>query len=195
LRHLAGVGHLWRTTGDIGDSWTSWTRLLDQQVELYKFAGPGGWNDPDMLEVGNGGMSAAEYRAHFTLWAMLAAPLIAGNDIRSMTPEIRGILTNKDVIAVNQDPLGKQARKIRDDGDFEVWAKPLQGGDWAVALLNRSREPHEVGVAWLELGMSANAAPVVRDLWTRQEYGAVKSLFAPTVPSHDVALLRVTPAK
>ena len=190
-----GVGHLWRTTGDIRDPWASWTRLLDQQVELYKYAGPGGWNDPDMLEVGNGGMSAAEYRAHFTLWSMLAAPLIAGNDIRSMTPEIRGILTNKDVIAVNQDPLGKQARKIRDDGDFEVWAKPLQGGDWAVALLNRSREPHEVGVAWLELGMSANAGPAVRDLWTRQEYGAVKSVFAPTVPSHDVALLRVTPAK
>jgi len=190
-----GVGHLWRTTGDIADSWGSWTRLLDQQVELYKYAGPGGWNDPDMLEVGNGGMSTAEYRAHFSFWSILASPLIAGNDIRTMTPEIRGILLNKDVIALNQDPLGSQARKIRDDGNYEVWAKPLQGGDWAIALLNRGREAHEIGVAWLELGMSANAAPGVRDLWTKQDYGAVKSVFAPTVPSHDVVLVRVTPAK
>ena len=190
-----GVGHLWRTTGDIRDTWASWTRLLDQQTELYKYSGPGGWNDPDMLEVGNGGMSTPEYRAHFSLWSMLDSPLIAGNDIRSMTPEIRGILTNKDVIALNQDPLGKQARKVRDDGDFEVWAKPLQGGDWAVALLNRGREAHEVGVAWLELGMSAHAAPMVRDLWTKQDYGAVNAIFAPPVPSHDVVLVRVTPAK
>ena len=190
-----GVGHLWRTTGDIRDTWASWTRLLDQQTELYKYSGPGGWNDPDMLEVGNGGMSTPEYRAHFSLWSMLDSPLIAGNDIRSMTPEIRGILTNKDVIALNQDPLGKQARKVRDDGDFEVWAKPLQGGDWAVALLNRGREAHEVGVAWLELGMRAHAAPTVRDLWTKQDYGAVNAIFAPTVPSHDVVLVRVTPAK
>lgn len=190
-----GVGHLWRTTGDIADTWGSFTRLLDQQVELAKYAGPGGWNDPDMLEVGNGGMSLAEYRAHFSLWCLLASPLIAGNDLRSMTPEIRGLLTSKAVIAINQDPLGKQARKIRDDGDVEVWAKPLQGGEWAVGLFNRGREAHEVGVAWLEIGMSASAAPKVRDLWSGTELGAVKAVFAPVVPSHDLVLVRVTPGQ
>ena len=189
-----GIGHMWRTTGDISDTWRSWTRLLDQQAELYKYAGPGGWNDPDMLEVGNGGMSLAEYRAHFSMWSMLAAPLIAGNDIRSMTPEIKGVLTNTDVIAIDQDPLGRQARKIRDDGDYEVWARPLQGGDWAVALLNRGAAAHEVAVAWVEIGMGASAAPKVRDLWTKQEYGAVKTIFAPVVPSHDVVVVRVSPS-
>ena len=99
-----GVSHIWRTTGDIQDRWQSFVRLLDQQVGLEKFAGPGGWNDPDMLEVGNGGMTTPEYRAHFSLWCLLSAPLMAGNDIRKMTPEIHDILTNKDVIAIDQDP-------------------------------------------------------------------------------------------
>jgi alpha-galactosidase len=188
-----GVGHLWRTTGDISDRWDSFVRLLDQQAGLEKYAGPGGWNDPDMLEVGNGGMTTAEYRAHFSLWCLLSAPLIAGNDIRDMTPETKAILTNRDVIALDQDSLGKQGRRIRDDGDLEVWAKWLQSGDIAVALLNRSKQDKEVGVAWTELGLAASAAPRVRDLWTRQDHGAVKSVFAPTVPSHDVVLVRVTP--
>ena len=188
-----GVGHLWRTTGDISDRWDSFVRLLDQQVGLEKYAGPGGWNDPDMLEVGNGGMTTAEYRAHFSLWCLLSAPLIAGNDIRDMTPATKAILTNRDVIALDQDPLGKQGRRIRDDGDLEVWAKWLQGGDIAVALLNRSRQDKEIGLGWTELGLSANAALRVRDLWTGQDHGATKSVFAATVPSHDVVLVRVTP--
>jgi len=188
-----GVGHLWRTTGDIRDTWDSFVRLLDQQAGLDKFAGPGGWNDPDMLEVGNGGMTTAEYRAHFSMWCILAAPLMSGNDLRSMTPEITAILANKDVIALDQDPLGKQGRKIRDDGEVEVWAKWLQGGDIAVALLNRSKEAKEIGVAWTELGLGAAAAPKVRDLWTKQNHGAVKSVFAPVVPGHDVVLVRITP--
>jgi alpha-galactosidase len=190
-----GVGHLWRSTGDISDRWQSWVRILDQQVGLEKFAGPGGWNDPDMLEVGNGGMTPAEYRAHFSLWCMLAAPLIAGNDLRTMTTEIRDILTNKDVIALDQDPLGKQGRKVRDDGEFEVWAKELQGGDWAVALLNRSGAPREMGIAWMELGLGPSASPRVRDLWARQDHGAVKTAFSATVPTHEVVLIRVTPEK
>jgi alpha-galactosidase len=188
-----GVGHLWRTTGDIRDEWSSFTRLLDQQVGLEKYAAPGGWNDPDMLEVGNGGMTMAEYRAHFSLWCILAAPLMSGNDVRSMTPEIAAILTNRDVIALDQDALGKQGRKIRDDGALEVWAKWLQGGDVAVALLNRSEEAKEIGVAWTELGLGAAAAPNVRDLWTKKDYGAVNTVFATTVPGHDVALVRITP--
>jgi alpha-galactosidase len=189
------VGHLWRTTGDIADRWDSFVRLLDQQAGLEKYAGPGGWNDPDMLEVGNGGMTAAEYRAHFSLWCLLSAPLIAGNDVRTMTPETKAILTNADVIALDQDPLGRQGRRIRDDGDLEVWAKWLDGGDIAVALLNRGKEAKEIGVAWTELGLGATAIAKARDLWTRQDYGAVKSVFAPVVPGHDVVLVRLTPEK
>ena len=190
-----GVGHLWRTTGDISDRWDSFARLLDQQVGLEKYAGPGGWNDPDMLEVGNGGMTTAEYRAHFTLWALLSAPLMAGNDIRAMSADTKAILMNADVIALDQDPLGKQGRRIRDDGDFEVWAKWLQGGDVAVALLNRSKQAKEIGVAWTEIGLGATAAPQVRNIWTKQDLGAVTSVFSATVPSHDVVLVRVTPGK
>ena len=188
-----GVGHLWRTTGDIRDTWDSFVRLLDLQAGLEKYAGPGGWNDPDMLEVGNGGMTTAEYRAHFTMWCVLSAPLLSGNDLRSMKPEITAILTNKDVIALDQDPLGRQGRKIRDDGDTEVWAKWLQGGDIAVALLNRAKDAKEIGVAWTELSLGAAAAPRVRDLWTKQDHGAVTTVFAATVPGHDVVLVRVTP--
>jgi alpha-galactosidase len=188
-----GVGHLWRTTGDIRDTWDSFVRLLDLQAGLEKYAGPGGWNDPDMLEVGNGGMTTAEYRAHFTMWCVLSAPLLSGNDLRSMPPEIAAILTNRDVIALDQDPLGRQGRRIRDDGDTEVWAKWLQGGDIAVALLNRSKDAKEIGVAWTELGLAAAAAPRVRDLWTGQDHGAVTSVFAPAVPGHGVVLVRVAP--
>lgn len=190
-----GVGHLWRTTGDIRDTWDSWTRLLDQQVGLERYARPGGWNDPDMLEVGNGGMTVPEYRAHFSLWAILAAPLMAGNDLRAMTPEIRDILTNRDIIAIDQDPLGRQGRKIRDDGQTEVWGRPLQGGDWAVALLNRGRDAAEIGIAWTELGWPLSSAPQVRDLWSRQDHGAVKTGFSAKVPSHEVVLVRVTPPR
>ena len=190
-----GVGHLWRTTGDIQDNWGSFVRLLDQQVGLEKYAGPGGWNDPDMLEVGNGGMTTPEYQTHFSFWCLLAAPLLSGNDLRNMSPDIAAILTNKDVIALDQDPLGKQGRKIRDDGDLEVWAKWLQGGDIAVALFNRGSGAKEIGVAWTELGLGASAAPTVRDLWTKEDYGAVKSVFARTVPSHAVVLVRITPEK
>jgi alpha-galactosidase len=206
-----GVAHLWRTTTDILDCWDCTPELptssmsgsfhppgpalLDQQVALDKYAGPGGWNDPDMLEVGNSGLTIPESRAHFSMWAMLAAPLMAGNDVRTMTPEVRAILTNTDVIAIDQDPLGRQGHKIRDEGDFELWTKPLQGGDWAVALLNRGKDAHVMSVAWPQLGLAADAAPSVTDLWTKQDHGAVKVAFSATVPSHDVVLVRVSPAR
>src|SRR5450755_2251877 len=138
------VGNLWRTTGDITDCWDcqteysyGFTRILDMQDGLESYAGPGHWNDPDMLEVGNKGMSLTEYRTHFTLWSVLAAPLIAGNDIRSMPPEIKEILTNPEVIAVNQDPLGKQGRRVRKDATTEVWSKQMKDGSRAVVLFNR----------------------------------------------------------
>jgi alpha-galactosidase len=190
-----GVGHLWRTTGDISDSWVSFTRLLDRQVGLEKSAGPGGWNDPDMLEVGNGGMTADEYRAHFGLWCLLAAPLMAGNDLRQMMPEIRDILTNREVIAVNQDKLGIQGRKVRDDGDLELWEKKLEGGAHAVALFNRGKTEQRMAVSWQELGLPYDAERLVRDLWAKKDLGSVRGTFSTTVPSHAIVLIRVAPAR
>jgi len=196
-----GIGHLWRTTGDIQDCWDckrdwggyGWTLILDMQVGLESYAGPGHWNDPDMLEVGNGGMTTEEYRAHFSLWAILAAPLMAGNDIRTMTPEIRDILTNREVIAVDQDPLGRQGRKVRDDGDVEVWARELADGSRAVALLNRGTEPKAVTVTWPEIGYTAGLSAAVRDLWAQRDVGAMRGRYAATVPAHGVVMVRLTP--
>ena len=137
------VGNLWRTTGDISDCWDckkgqlSLVQIADLQVGLETYAGPGHWNDPDMLEVGNGGMTTTEYRSHFGLWCILAAPLMAGNDLKNMSPEIKEILTNKEVIAIDRDPLGMQGRRLRKNGDTEVWAKQLKEGGRAVVLFNR----------------------------------------------------------
>jgi alpha-galactosidase len=194
-----GVAHVWRTTGDIlpcfdcSESWGGhgWVRILDMQVGLEKYAGPGGWNDPDMLQVGNPGLTTSENRAHFSFWALLAAPLMAGNDIRQMTPEVRDILLNREVIAVNQDPLGKQGKKIRDDGDLEVWSKPLNGEARAVILFNRGKQDATMSVSWQELGLPYDASPAVRDLWQKKDLGPVKGTFAVTVPPHDVVMLKV----
>ena len=195
-----GVAHLWRTTGDIGNTWNgrdSFHRLLDQQVDLAKFAGPGGWNDPDMLEVGvrlnDTGLTIPENRAHFSLWCAIAAPLMAGNDIRQMAPEIRDILTNKEVIAIDQDPLGVEGRRVRKEGALEVWAKRLQGGGQAVILFNRGTTEAPIAVSWQELGMRYDAEPMVRDLWAHKDVGRVKGTFSATVAPHDVVVVRVTP--
>lgn len=195
------VGHLWRTTGDIQDCWDctrdwggmGWVKILDLQVGLEKYSGPGHWNDPDMLEVGNGGMSLEEYRAHFSLWSILAAPLMAGNDLRRMSTETRNILTNVEVIALDQDDLGIQGSKVREDGDLEVWSKPLSGGRRAVALLNRSLSEKEMTVSWEEIAMSAHAKLKVRDLWMKKNLGKWKDKFAAPVPAHGVVLITVTP--
>ncbi len=130
-------------------SWSSWgvLRILDMQEGLRIHAGPGHWNDPDMMEVGNG-MSESEDRAHFSMWAMLAAPLLAGNDLRSMSEETRRILTNAEVIAVDQDPLGIQGFKYSDDGDLEIWFKPLADEDWAMCILNRGSAARQVEFSW-----------------------------------------------
>ena len=197
-----GVGHLWRTTGDIGPTWQSFTRLLDQQVDLWKYAGPGGWNDPDMLEVGvkvgDRGLTLPENRAHFSLWCIIAAPLMAGNDIRQMAPEIRDILTNREVIAIDQDPLGAQGRRVRQDNQgrgatVEVWAKKLKDGGQAVVLLNRGNADAPMAVSWQELGLRYDAEPMVRDLWAKKDIGRVKGTFTATVPAHDVVMIRVMP--
>ncbi len=201
-----GVAHLWRTTGDIGNTWTgrdSFHRLLDQQVELARYAGPGGWNDPDMLEVGvtldGRGLTVSENRAHFSIWCLLAAPLMAGNDIRSMTPEIRDILTNREAIAIDQDRLGAQGTRIRRTDiarrgpSLEVWAKKLQDGGQAVVLFNRTDAEAAMAVSWQELGMPFDASPMVRDLWAHKDLGRVKGTFTATVAPHDVVMIRVTP--
>jgi alpha-galactosidase len=199
-------GNLWRSSGDIQDRWAGkkeWKPgdccsygmldIVDQEADLYSFAGPGHWNDPDMLEVGNGGMTTTEYRSHFSLWALLAAPLISGNDLRNMTPEIHDILTNKEVIAIDQDPLGRQGRRVWKDGDLEVWAKQLQNGDRAVILLNRGSTEQEITVGWEQVGYPAHLSTAVRDLWAHQDLGKFTGKFAATVASHGVVMVTVRP--
>ncbi|MGP3982518.1 NPCBM/NEW2 domain-containing protein [Streptomyces sp. KR80] len=185
-------GHLWRTTGDISDNWTSVMGILDQQVGLERYAGPGGWNDPDMLEVGNGGMTDAEYRAHFALWSVLNAPLIAGNDVRSMDDATRRILLNRDLLAVNQDWSGTQGRKVRDDGDQEVWAKPMSDGSVAVVLLNRGAGNAAIGATAAELGLPAGRSYRVKDLWSKEQH-ASSGMIRGGVPSHGAVTYRVWP--
>ncbi len=189
------VGHLWRTCWDIQDTWDSLTTVLDRQRGLSAYAGPDHWNDPDMLEVGNGGMSTAEYRAHFSLWCLLAAPLMAGNDIRTMPDDVKGILTAPEVIAVDQDPLGLQGDLVRAEDGLEVWARELADGSRAVVLFDRSAEPREIPVRWADIGWEAKDRVQVRDLWERADRGAFAEGFSATVPSHDVVMLRLRRAE
>ncbi|HSG80821.1 MAG TPA: alpha-galactosidase [Gemmatimonadota bacterium] len=196
-----GIGHLWRTTFDILDCWdctNQWggmgfSLIVDAQAGLEAYAGPGGWNDPDMLQVGNGGLSSTESRAHFSLWAVLAAPLMAGNDLRDMPGDIRQILTNAEVIAVDQDPLGRQGRRVRDDGDLEVWARELMDGGRAVVLFNRGVVDAEITAGWPDLGYPATLAAEVRDLWRHEDLGSYSGAYSATVPPHGVVMVRVTP--
>jgi alpha-galactosidase len=189
------VGQLWRTTDDIEDKWMGGSRgmltILDQNSVLSQYAKPGHWNDPDMLEVGNGGMSDAEYRAHFSLWAMMAAPLIAGNDLRNMSEATKTILLNKDVIAVDQDTLGIQGKPIRTSGDQQVWTKKLCGSQtYAVLMFNRGGAPADMTVTWAEVGLTSTSA-TVRDLWSHTDLGSTATQYKATVPSHGVVMLRV----
>ena len=207
------VGHLWRTTGDITScfdcevnhgSWSSWgvMKIVGMRKDIRKFAGPDHWNDPDMLEVGNG-MPVNEDRSHFTLWCMLAAPLIAGNDPRTMTKETLEILTNPEVIAIDQDSLGVQGFRYNDNQDgVEVWVKPLKNGDWAVCFLNRSLKGHELNLDWSrnivsddisKTTLNANEKTYsIRDLWTKKDLGSTQDKLHANVPSRDVLMLRLT---
>jgi alpha-galactosidase len=185
-------GNAWRTTGDISDKWDSMTKIGFAQGDLAPYAKPGRWNDPDMLEVGNGGMTDDEYKTHMTLWSILAAPLLAGNDLRSMAPNIATILMNRDVIAIDQDPDGHQGHRVSKSGDQEVWTKPLAGGAQAVALFNRASTPAKVTVQWSDLGLKS-APRNANDLWSHLEVKPVGSDFTSEVPSHGVVLLRINP--
>lgn len=194
------VGNLWRTTGDITDCWDckkeysmGWTRILDLQDGLESYSGPGHWNDPDMLEVGNGGMSATEYKSHFSFWCLLAAPLIAGNDVRNMSPEIKDILTNREALAVDQDPLGAEGRRVWKNGDSEVWSKQMKDGSRTVILFNRGTTETEINVAWEDLGYPAHLSAAVRDLWEKKSLGKFTGNFSAKVAGHGVVMVSVTP--
>lgn len=195
------VGNLWRTTGDIQDCWDckrAWggmglIHILDLQDRLESYAGPGHWNDPDMLEVGNGGMSAAEYRAHFSLWCILAAPLMAGNDVRHMSSDVAEILMNREAIAVDQDPMGMQGRRVKREGELEVWAKQLSGGGRAVVLFNRSSAASRISVSWSDPGYPDQLDAIVRDLWAKKDIGKRAGNFAATVPSHGAVMVGIKP--
>ncbi len=194
------IGNLWRTTGDIYDHWEGRglysfgvMNILDKQIGLEGAAGPGHWNDPDMLEVGNGGMTDNEYRAHFSLWAILAAPLIAGNDLSAMSTQTRAILTNRDVIAVDQDALGIEGTRVAKDGDGEVWARPIAGAGRAVVLLNRSTKPREIAISWQQLGLQPDQQARVRDLWLGAVLALAHGNFKATVPGHAVVMVTIRP--
>jgi alpha-galactosidase len=186
----ADVGHLWRTTGDINDSWASVMSLLEQNAPLAPYAGPGHWNDPDMLEVGNGGMTDREYRSHFSLWATMAAPLLIGTDLREATPETMEILLNREVIAIDQDPLGVQGSVLRRDNGHWVIVKPLQDGDIAVTLFNQSEATATFGATAAELGLPQRPAYSVRDLWEHRTFESAGTISA-SVPAHGTVMYRV----
>jgi len=186
----APIANLWRTTEDIRPTWESLMKIIDRQAALSPYSAPGAWNDPDMLQVGNRGLAENESRAHFSLWALLNAPLMAGNDLAGMDEATRRILTNREVIAVDQDWGGRQGERLRDDGEREVWAKPMSGGGVAVVLLNRGDAAADIAVGRAELGLPAAARCKARDLW----HGRTRKLAATLrrrVAARDVAMLRI----
>jgi alpha-galactosidase len=182
-------GNLWRTSGDISDKYDRMALIGFGQHGLGMYAGPGHWNDPDMLEVGNGGMNDNEYRTHMSLWALLAAPLLAGNDLSKMTPQTLAILTNPEVIAVDQDRLGRQGDRVWEEGPLEVWMKPLADGSKAVGLFNRGEVSDPVTVRFRDLGLAGSAS--VRDLWGHKDLGTIRTSFTAQVPVHGVVMVRV----
>jgi len=186
------IGHLWRTTWDIQPDWPSVMAILDRQADLHRFSGPDHWNDPDMLEVGNGELTIDESRAHFALWAILAAPLMAGNDLRDMPDEVRGAITAPEIIAIDQDPLGRQGRRVQSKDACEVWLRELAGGSRVVAALNRGTASREIAVTFGELGIDDRRVRV-RDLWERADRStAAGEILADTAP-HSATVLRLVP--
>ncbi len=188
----ADVGHLWRTTGDIGDNWNSLKSIIGQNMRLGDAAGPGQWNDPDMLQIGNGGMTDTEYRTHFSLWAVMAAPLLIGTDLRDASQETLDILLNEDVIAVDQDPLGAQGRVVADSGGLVVFDKPLEDGSHAVALYNSTDSDANISATADQLGLPDAAGYQLTDLWSK-ETSETASEIAASVPAHGTTLYRVEP--
>lgn len=206
------VGHLWRTTGDIANcwdceddhgTWSSWgvLRIVNMRKDIRQFSGPGHWNDPDMMEVGNG-MTVNEDRSHFTLWCMLAAPLMLGNDVRSMKRETIEILSNKEVIAIDQDALGIQGFRYATLDSVEVWVKPLVDEQWAVCFLNLKKNTTSFSFTWNEHLINdefskrtlntASSVYKLRNLWTKTEVGTTTKSLSVSIPSHDVVMLKLS---
>jgi alpha-galactosidase len=184
------VGNLWRTTGDISDDYDRMSVIGFDQNGLEKFAGPGHWNDPDMLEVGNGKMHPDEYRTHMALWAILAAPLLAGNDIRSMSEQTKEMLLNREIIAVDQDSKGEQGRRVWDEGPLEIWVKPLADSSKAAGLFNRGESTLKITLNLSQIGMGPKAR--LRDLWEHRDLGSVENSYTADVPKHGVVMLKVS---
>lgn len=182
-------GNLWRTTDDISDHYDRMALIGFGQNGLERFAGPGHWNDPDMLEIGNGGMKHDEYITHMSLWSILTAPLLAGNDLSKMSAADLAILTNKEVIAVDQDAKGVQGHRVAQEGPLEVWAKPLADGSYAVGLFNRGESANPVTLQLKDIGISGSAR--VRDLWAHRDLGSFSGRYTTTVPRHGAAMLKV----
>jgi alpha-galactosidase len=184
-------GNLWRTTGDISPRWDRMFVILNEQAGLDRYAGPGHWNDPDMLEVGNGKLTLAENRLHFSMWAMLAAPLLAGNDLPNMKPEIKAILTNRDVIAIDQDALGKQGSRAYSEGEVEVWTRHLSGGAMAIAVINAGDTRYSTHPFHLDLRkLGLKGTQTGKDLWTGKTVKLTDN--EPLeLASHDVLLVRI----
>ncbi|MFJ8938995.1 NPCBM/NEW2 domain-containing protein [Streptomyces sp. NPDC102365] len=187
----ADVGQLWRTTGDISDNWGSMLSIMKQNLPLARYAGPGRWNDPDMLEVGNGGMTDTEYRTHFSMWSIMAAPLLIGSDLRSASEETFTVIGNKEVIAVDQDPLGKQGEVLSSEGGRWVVAKEMKDGSRAVALFNESGSPQRIATSAQAVGLPQADAYTLRDLWQHKSYNTAGTISA-TVPAHGTVLVRVS---
>ena len=185
------VGQLWRTTGDISDSWASMLGIAKQNLPLAPHAGPGHWNDPDMLEVGNGGMTDTEYRSHFSLWSMMAAPLLIGSDLRKATPETFTILANKDLIAVDQDALGKPATVLASDSGRWTLVRQLAGGDRAVALFNETDQPQRISTTAGAAGLPQAAGYRLRDLWQHRDTHTTGTVSA-TVSAHGTVAYRIS---
>ncbi len=192
-------GNLWRTTGDINDTYQRMAEIGFGQAGLAKYAGRdangGHWNDPDMLEIGNGGMTEDEYRTHMSLWAILAAPLLAGNDLSTMTPATLAMLTNRDVLAIDQDALGRQGDRLSQEGRHEIWSKPLTGGAIAVALFNRAESAETITLQLASVSPGGGLGPSAKlhDVWANQDVSAVDGSYTASVPGHGVVLLRLRP--
>lgn len=209
------VGNLWRISGDIypcfdcefkheEGNWSSWgfMKIVEMRKDIRKYSGPDHWNDFDMMEVGNE-MNDTEDKSHFAMWCMMASPLVAGNDVRKMSKETLAILTNKELIAVDQDKLGIQGFKYSAEDGLEVWVKPLSDGNWAVTFLNRSEVAKKVNFDWkkqtikdVDFGYEANFSKTVyklKDLWKNKEIGTTKKNFTADIAPHDVIILRLIP--
>lgn len=189
------VGNSWRTTGDIGDNWKSMISRADQNAGLWSYAGPGAWNDPDMLEVGNGGMTTDEYKTHFSLWCIMKAPLLIGCDLTKISDDALNILTNDCVIGVNQDPLGIQGNRTKQDGTSEVWQVPLKNGTRVALAVNRGDSATDITIQWTDIGFPSSASANVFDLWDGSKMIGkfTGSVTAKAIPTHGVAMYRVEP--